>query len=261
MGFPDPGMGGPGVMPVPAQIMRYKGPLVLLTAGYAAVLITALVVGAVSNVLNDFFVLLAAALMAFNPQQCMGQCVLPFALFAVMAALFDVITVIQMLTEGRSINHPGSSDLFSSYCLYSVPAMISGNTTVYTEPDHTAYMLPDGTKVAFPRQLCSLQWVIGNVVVLASCALDIAASFLGCRILKAARELLPGDGADPLGGGQGLLAGAAPGGGGPGGGIPPGGGGPGGGGSGGGPAGPRQQQQQQPPGFTHFQGPGQRLGG
>lgn len=261
------------VPPPPRELLKYRVPLVLVMTGYLAVLVVGLLAGGLTNVLNDFFVLLAAAFMVFNSTQCLGQCLLPFTLFAIMALFFDIISLIEMASQSRTFQHPGTQDLFSTSCPYDTTVKLLHNTTVYTVPANTPYLLPEDTKAKLPLDLCSWQWVAANVALFVSCFLDLMSSILGVRMFKVVRAAAAADdGTGLLGAGFGGLTGGpavAPGDG-----TDGGQGGPGGmGGQGGGVPGPfagRGQalggaaapgQPQRGPGFQPFQGGGRTLGG
>lgn len=254
-------MGMPPMAASP-ELIRYKGILAALSVGYLGVVVVGVIAGNLSNVLNDLFVLLAASMMAFKSSQYMGQCLFPFMLFSFMAAVFDILIIIPLLSSTRTPQTPGSGDLFSTSCSYLVNITLPKDTQVFSAG--LTETLLQATTGHFEVQPCSWQWVAGNIAVIVSCLLDLSASALACRMFKEARNsaeagdpMLGGGGGDMFGGGGGF-------GGAGGGGVDPGpGGGPGGGGAGG-PGGPNRPPgggQPNQGGFMAFQGGGQRLGG
>lgn len=215
----------PNVAP-PTELMRFQPLLIGLAVAYLAVIIVTLVVGNAANVLNDVFVAIAALFMAFRAQQCLGSCVLPFFLFAMMAAFLDIITVVSDLAQ----SYPGAGKFFASACPTPVQIILLNGTVVYsTKGDIPSTIMPD-TEVTFTQDVCDVQYVLGNVAVLVSVLLDIIATTLGYRMAKIA--------ARTAGVGQGLV-----------------------GGTGVAPAGGGGQDPAPAPGFTPFGGPGQVLQG
>ncbi|CAJ1408128.1 unnamed protein product [Effrenium voratum] len=180
--------------------------------------------------------------MASRADQCMSTCIMPFFLLALIAALFDVFNVIQIL----SAPYPGAGNMFSQDCPKPVPAILRKNTTIYLKDaavnGTAAYVVPQNTQVDLPRNICSAAWVVGNVALLLGTLLDIVAARVGYKMFKISMELMQ----DPSQGGLGQLMMTQQGGAGP--------------GDEGGP-GPRPQRQQpaRQQGFQPFQGSGQTL--
>merc|ERR1719183_2073242 len=92
------GLGGMGPLPPPPQLLKFRGALLALAAGYFVVLILGLVAGSLSSGLSYLFVFVAALLMALRAPACMGQCLMPFLLFAVVTLFFDVISFVSALS-------------------------------------------------------------------------------------------------------------------------------------------------------------------
>lgn len=246
------GMAPPMAMTVPPELLRYKVPLGCVCFGYLTVLVLGIIAGNFSNVVNFIFVLIPALLMATRADQCMVQCLCPFMLFAIMAAFFDIITLVSALTNKQV----GAQYFFAQHCPFGIMVKFTSNTTVYTQPDATPYTIIAGTQAEAMQDPCGFQWLIGNVGLLLGLFLDLVSSFMGCRMFKDARALVPaGDEAAnaPMMGGMGGMGGF---GGNPGPGAAPGGapaGPPGGGRPVGGPG-------QSQGGFVPFRGGGQTLG-
>jgi hypothetical protein len=250
-------MGGGGVpdqatVPPPQELLDYKSSLFGIVAGYSIVVVLGIISLSLGNFLNDIFVLLAAALMAFrcSAPQCFTQCLPAFALFAFVALFFDLFALISILTLNKD-GQPKAGDFFSFDCPLYEEVKLGKNQTIYFKENGTAYTVIKDTKVQMLLNICDWQWVMQHVALLLAVVMDLAASFLGYRMAKIAMALRQGDGGGPFGGGAGfgaLMGGAG------GDGMAPGGGQPGLGG-GGGNAGARDG------GFSRFGGAGQRLGG
>lgn len=251
MVLPLGGLASPGVRPgepPPPQLLRFKVPLYAIAAGYGVVLIMGLVANQLSNALTNVFVLVAALLMASRADQCMGQCLMPFALFTIMTVFLDIVSLIASLSRP----YPGASNLFSTSCLLNRTIILPQDTTVYDITNATRYSVPKDTKVLYPQDLCDWQWVLANTTMFLGIALDVVASVLGYRMLKVAMSLAPAD--DGGGIGRNPFTGLG------GGGF----GGPGGPGMGAGTgqelsSGRSTQAARPAGGFQPFQGPGQTL--
>lgn len=259
---------GPGLMPAPPpELLRFKKWLYALATGYAAVLVLGLVAGQLSNALSYVLVLVAALFMVMQPERCMGQCLLPFALWTIMNVFLDFFNVMAVLFRP----FPSAGQLFSDTCVQNRSARIDNTTTaVYKNPDFTERIYLSNNTVFWQHNFCDWQWVLGNITMFIGFGMDIVAASVGWRMLKTLMSLAGNDGGNPLLG-MGGPSGFGPGPGlgpGPGGGGGGGGGGPMGGGGGGGMQGAEmgagrtfnaRQQQQQASGFQPFQGSGQTL--
>jgi len=266
----------PPVPPSP-ELLRFKIPLLVVGCLYIVLIIVGIVVGAVSSALNDLFVGMAALLMALRANECMGQCTLPFILFAAMALFFDIFSIISTMTQGS----PGVSDFFSDSCPLNQNLTTQGNITVYLPENplpgcssQQSWIVPNNTALVTMIDHCSSRMVMQNVTIIISILLDIVATYLGYQMLKTAG---PGGGMGGMMGGGAPLMGGGGQGGDPGGDFPQA-GGPGGGGGGGGQGfggagnrlgGNQEQGIQQTAmagrqggggGFTPYQGSGQVLG-
>lgn len=256
-------MGGGMAPPVPPspELLRFKPFMFVIGLLYMLVVILGFASGGINSALNDLFVAIAALLMAFRANECMGQCTLPFLLFAAMALFFDIFGIISTISQP----YPGASNFLSSSCPRARDFTLKGNQTVYLNDGAQApvpgcaakYTLTTGAVVEILTDQCKdSQWVLQNGTSLCSVFLDILATYLGYQMFKTAGPgggfggggpLMGGQGGDDMGGGMG---------------GPPGGGFGGGGGQrlGGqemGQAGEGQGRQQ---GFTPYSGVGQALG-
>jgi len=247
-------------VPPPPELLRYKVPLLMISAAYIVVLLLGIVAGTLQNALNDIFVAVAALLMALRAERCMGQCVMPFLLFAGIAVIFDALGVFTTLAQG----YPGPDSFFASSCPRNSTITLLKNTTVYLQaehgapPDDGAYTLPKNTSALRKEDVCDWQWVLANAVALLSVLMDVVSTALAWRIFKAAGGasglMGPGLAGNDPGAGFGALGGGPP-------------GAPGGGGGGPGgfrPGGPRsgaaqEMQSSRQAGFTPFSGAGQSL--
>lgn len=252
--------------PVPPsrELLWYKPFVLVIGLAYLVIVMLGIFTGGADSVINDLLVCIAALTMATRAQECMGSCVLPFFLLAVVGFFFDVLNTIQTLMSG----YPAANQFLSSSCPRNINITTVKNATVYLQdvpgvPEsctQSKFDIPTGTDLSILDDRCKeTYWVMRNVLILASIVLDIIASWLGYQLFKTAGP--PGGGL--LGGMGGPAAGpdgqfgAGPGGFG-GGGVPP----PGG------PAGPGmrlsgQEMQQaggRQQGFTPYSGVGQALG-
>jgi len=182
--LPLGGMGPGGVGPPPPELLRYKNLLYLLVAGYTAIVITALSVGAVNSALNYIFMLVAAASMAARADQCMMSCIMVLLLLGIISVFFDFVNIISILASP----YPGAHNFFSTDCPKPVDAILRANTTIYlngTDP----YVVPANTKVEIQEHACSAAWVARNVVLLIGTLLDIVASRIAFKMFKTSMEL------------------------------------------------------------------------
>mmetsp|Transcript_73888 Transcript_73888/g.175871 ORF Transcript_73888/g.175871 Transcript_73888/m.175871 type:complete len:264 (+) Transcript_73888:132-923(+) len=257
-------MGGGGMegqqLPPPQALLVFKTPLTAVCAAYFVLVLFAIITQgprALSLVLPELFVLIAAGFMVLRTESCLGQCLIPFFLFTGVAAVFGVINLLTALTAARTESHPGRGDMFSTSCPYDFPLKVLKNTTVYNATDSAPLVLGKDTEVLWHRDLCNFAWVASNWIIILATLLDCLATWLGYRMVKAVRQ--QGEGGQdmmmrPL---QGSFGGPPPGGGRAG---PPGGGPGGGGGGGGAPFRPPGQQPAQGQGFQTFSGRGQTVG-
>ncbi|CAE8614622.1 unnamed protein product [Polarella glacialis] len=241
--------------PAPPELLRFKTPLYMLAAGYGVVVMLGVFSGSLNAALNQAIMLLFAYMMAHRADQCLGQCIMPFFLFAVMTVFFDGLGVIAMFSR----DYPGVSQMFSSSCPHEFEAVLLRNTTIYLADAATAgpaaYIVPKDTHVEIPQDACSVAWVMSNVALILGFALDCVASRIGWKLMKVNNELLQNGSLDG-GPGQNLMMGQMGQGFGGGGGGPPAGAN---GDRGPQPPGGAPQQQQRGPGFQPFQGSGQTL--
>lgn len=247
-------------VPPPPELLRFKVPLLMVSASYIAVLLLGVVAGTFQNPLYDMAVAVAALLMALRADRCLGQCVMPFLLFAGMAVIFDALGVLTTLARG----YPGPESFFASSCPRNSTITLLKNTTVFLQRDgkpaeDRAYTLPNNTTAFRKDDFCDWQWVLANAVALLSVLMDVVSTALAWRIFKAAGGasglMGPGLAGNDPAAGFGALGGGPPGA--PGGG---GGGGPGGFQPGGlRPGGGQEMQSSRQPGFTPFSGAGQSL--
>mmetsp|Transcript_6574 Transcript_6574/g.16142 ORF Transcript_6574/g.16142 Transcript_6574/m.16142 type:complete len:254 (-) Transcript_6574:83-844(-) len=241
-------------LPPPRALLVFKTPLTFIAAAYLVLLVFAIAtqgLKGISLVLSEIFVLIAASFMVLRSRQCLGQCLLPFLIFAGIASVFGLINWFILLVSTRTGSHPGREDMFSSNCPYDVGLKTTQNITVYNVTSNQPVVIKDKTEVLWHRSLCSTSWVFANVIMIFATCLDLAATSLACKMFKAIREDASGGGA------QGFMMNQLPGGsfGGP----PAGGRGRPGGGA---PLQPGQQPQQPPSrSFQTFSGQGHTVGG
>jgi len=266
-----PGGAGGMAPPVPPsrELLRYKPFVLIIGLAYLVIVMLGFFSGGADSIINDLLVCIAALTMATRAQECMGSCVLPFFLLAVVGLFYDIANVIQTLTIAGG--YPAANQFLSSSCPRNLTVKTAQNATVYLQdvpgvPEscmQSTFDVLAGTKLEIGEDQCrDTNWVMRNVLILASIVVDIIATWLGYQLFKTAGPpgggLMGGMGGPAAGPGEGPF-GAGPGGGGGGGGVPP----PGG------PAGPGmrlsgQEMQQaggrQERGFTPYSGVGQALG-
>lgn len=188
------GAGLDGVsIPASPELLRYRPALAIISLGYFALLVTGFVTGNVSNTLEYVFVLIAGIVMLMRQDQCMVQCLIPFFLFAVMTAFFDIVQLIDVAFR----SYPGIKSYFSVTCPRNVTGLLGANTTVYTTSG-SQVVLPPGTQVIQEQDQCNWQWVVANVAQLVAVVLDLAASSFGWRMVKTSM----GQDMGPMGGGM-----------------------------------------------------------
>jgi len=235
--------------PTPAALIRYRLPLTVITAAYALLLLFAIATQGgkgLSLILSEVFVLIAGAFMVLKGPQCLGQCLLPFFLFAGIATVFGLINLLTLLSSTRTEGHPGRSDIFSTSCQFDVGFTVPKNATVYNSTNSDPIVVDKDTEVLWHRNLCSEEWVYQNWCVILATLLDALATWLGYRMVKAVRQEGGGAGA------QGFMLNQFQGGsfdGPPSGGRPP------------NSLGGRQPQQQPSSTFSTFSGQGHTVGG
>ncbi|CAE8587231.1 unnamed protein product, partial [Polarella glacialis] len=170
--------------PAPPELLRFKTPLYMLAAGYGVVVMLGVFSGSLNAALNQAIMLLFAYMMAHRADQCLGQCIMPFFLFAVMTVFFDGLGVIAMFSR----DYPGVSQMFSSSCPHEFEAVLLRNTTIYLADAATAgpaaYIVPKDTHVEIPQDVCSVGWVMSNVALILGFALDCVASRIGWKLMK-----------------------------------------------------------------------------
>eukprot|EP00930_Biecheleria_cincta_P077357 TRINITY_DN6463_c0_g2_i1.p1 TRINITY_DN6463_c0_g2~~TRINITY_DN6463_c0_g2_i1.p1 ORF type:complete len:247 (-),score=29.56 TRINITY_DN6463_c0_g2_i1:156-896(-) len=175
----------------PESVLAYKPMLYLLSVGYAIVLLLCFYGGS-ENFLNYAFVFLAAFLMASRPNECGGKCVVPFFGLAFMSLVFDLITVVSLLSR----EYPGAGYIFSTSCPTDITAILRKNTTIYLRdakiPGDAAYVVPASTKVSLPENVCDTAWVVSNLALFLGALMDLAATVLGRKILSGMADGWPG---------------------------------------------------------------------
>jgi len=184
--------------PPPAALVRFKVPLTVITATYALLVLFAITTcGAkgLSLVLSELFVLVAAAFMVLRGPQCLGQCLLPFFLFAGIATVFGLINLLTLLSASRTEGHPGRGDMFSTSCPFDVGFKVPKNVTVYNTTNSAPITVDKDTEVLWHRNLCSDNWVYQNCCIILATLLDALSTWLGYRMVKAVRAEGGGAGA------------------------------------------------------------------
>eukprot|EP00930_Biecheleria_cincta_P077356 TRINITY_DN6463_c0_g1_i1.p1 TRINITY_DN6463_c0_g1~~TRINITY_DN6463_c0_g1_i1.p1 ORF type:complete len:258 (-),score=33.37 TRINITY_DN6463_c0_g1_i1:258-1004(-) len=170
------------VEPLPS-IVALKPRLYLLSAGYAILLLLCFYAGS-ENLLNYAFVFSAAFLMASRPNQCMGRCIVPFFMLAFMSLVFDLITVVSLLSR----EYPRAGYIFSTTCPTNITAVLRKNTTIHLRnarvPGDAAYVVPARTQVSLPEDVCDTAWVVSNVAILLGAFMDLGATVLGSKMVS-----------------------------------------------------------------------------
>lgn len=242
-----PGMGQ--ALPPPAELLRYKNMLLVLASAYAAILVAGISVGGTENAFFYVLILISMLLMALRSDQCMSQCVMPFAIFTMLIVLNDVLVTLSLFAR----TYPAASQIFSTDCPHKVGISLPNDTVVYLQGKvadvcATSYTIPKDTKVDVEENVCNQRYVIRHVLQFLATAVDLVAAVVSWRMLKTA--LGAAQFADA---GQQMLP--------PGGIAGPGGMGPGGGPGGMGPPGAGPAAGQRGGDFRAFQGSGQTLSG
>lgn len=255
-----PGMGQG--LPPPVELLRYKNVLLIMSTAYAIILVAGIAVNQNDSAIFYVMLLISMLLMALRSDQCMSQCVMPFAMFTMLIVLNDFLVTLSLLARP----YPPASKIFSVDCPRPRGVELTNDTIVYLSGQVAKgcagnYTLPKNTPVTIEENFCNQKgYVIANVLQILATVLDVVAAAVSWRMLKTALGAAQlADGGQPMippGG----IAGMGPGGGGMGpGGMGPGGMGPGGGGPAGAGAGPAADQRGA--NFRAFQGPGQTLSG
>jgi len=176
-----PGMGGPQTPAPPAELARFKPMITAVAVGYLVTIIVGIYSNSAGDLLNNngIFVFLAAASMVINEQQCFLQCIFPFALFASTAVVFDIITFAGLVSQNRTLQHPGFGDFFSDTCDYTQAATLTADVVVNNQT-FTA-----GTEVMFTQNLCSQKYLVGHVVLVISWCIDVLATALAVCMVRA----------------------------------------------------------------------------
>lgn len=180
-----------------------------VAVGYLVTIIVGLYSNSAGDLLsnNGIFVFIAAASMVINEQQCFVQCIFPFALFASTAVIFDIISFAGLLSQSRTLQHPGFGDFFSDTCGYTRAATLTADVVVNNKT------ITAGTEVMFTRDLCSQKYLLGHVVLVISWCLDVLATALAVCMIRALQAVGGGgseilmQGFQPPGGGFGGFGG------------------------------------------------------
>lgn len=184
----DPVVAGGVGISVAAQLQRFKIPLYVISGGYTVAVLMALIASEPGQSLAWFFMLIMANSIAMNQgQQMVSQCVVPFSMFATMTMFLDMFSLISVLNEP----YPGAEDFFSTSCPYNDSYTTKRNNTMYTESG-TEFLIPAGTDVFVEVDKCTANGrIIFHAVMLAVILLDLAATFVGWRMLSVLLSQVP----------------------------------------------------------------------
>lgn len=169
------------------QMSRFKFPLYAISAGYAVMVLTALLTSNGANLPLWFFMTILAHCMASTEApQCMTSCAMPFALCAVMTLFLDVFELLQQLTS----EYPSAADFFSWSCPSNgTTFIIPANVTVYNSTNGE-FMLPSDTRMILPMDRCRENYMaIFNAALVVALIVDIMAAFMGWKMISAAMSM------------------------------------------------------------------------